>query len=63
MLVSLLILPLYVPMMIFGVAASAAQPAVPGAGVTSLMILGALSLAALVVVPIAASAALRAYMQ
>jgi heme exporter protein B len=63
MLVSLLILPLYVPMMIFGVAASAAQPAMPGAELTSLMILGALSLAALVVVPIAASAALRAYMQ
>jgi heme exporter protein B len=63
MMVALLILPLYVPIMIFGVAASAAQPVVPGAGVSSLMILAALSLAALVVVPIAASAALRAYMQ
>lgn len=63
MLVSLLILPLYVPLMIFGVAASAPQAAMAGSGVSSLMILAALSLAATIMVPIAASAALRAYMQ
>jgi heme exporter protein B len=63
MLVSLLILPLYVPLMIFGVAASAPQEAMAGSGVSSLMILAALSLAATIMVPIAASAALRAYMQ
>lgn len=63
MMVSLLILPLYVPLMIFGVAASTPQTIIAGSAVSSLMILAALSLAALVMVPIAASAALRAYMQ
>jgi heme exporter protein B len=63
MMVSLLILPLYVPMLVFGVSASSASPGMPGAGSASLMILAALSLATLVVVPIAASAALRSYMQ
>jgi heme exporter protein B len=63
MMVSLLILPLYVPLMIFGVAASTPQTILAGSAVSSLMILAALSLAALVMVPIAASAALRAYMQ
>jgi heme exporter protein B len=63
MMVSLLILPLYVPLMIFGVAASSPQTIKAGSAVSSLMILAALSLAALVMVPIAASAALRAYMQ
>jgi heme exporter protein B len=63
MMVSLLILPLYVPLMIFGVAASAPQTIIEGSAASSLMILAALSLAALVMVPIAASAALRAYMQ
>jgi heme exporter protein B len=63
MMVSLLILPLYVPLMIFGVAASAPQNIMQGTGIASLFVLAALSLAALVVVPIAASSALRAYMQ
>ena len=49
--------------MIFGVAASAPQAAMAGSSVSSLMILAALSLAATIMVPIAASAALRAYMQ
>jgi heme exporter protein B len=63
MMVSLLILPLYVPLMIFGVAASTPQTIMGGSAGSSLMILAALSLAAFVMVPIAASAALRAYMQ
>jgi heme exporter protein B len=63
MMLSLLILPLYVPMLVFGVSASSALPGMPGAGSASLMILAALSLVTLVVVPIAASAALRSYMQ
>jgi heme exporter protein B len=63
MMVSLLILPLYVPLMIFGVAASTPQTIIAGSAASSLMILAAMSLAALVMVPIAASAALRAYMQ
>jgi heme exporter protein B len=59
---SLIILPLYVPMLIFGVGAS--SPAtIQGAAAASLAILGALSLAALVMVPIAASAALKAHLQ
>jgi heme exporter protein B len=63
MMVSLLILPLYVPIMIFGVAASAPQTVMAGSAASPLLILAALSLTALAVVPIAASAALRAYMQ
>jgi len=59
---SLIILPLYVPMLIFGVGASS-PVAIQGAGAASLAILGALSLAALVMVPIAASAALKAHLQ
>jgi heme exporter protein B len=61
-LVSLIILPLYVPMLIFGVAASSSFGELGNAG-GPLLILAALSLIALVVVPIAASAALRSYMQ
>jgi heme exporter protein B len=57
---SLIILPLYVPMLVFGVAAS--QPGSAGA-MAALAILGALSLSALVMVPIAASAALKAHLQ
>jgi heme exporter protein B len=59
---SLIILPLYVPMLIFGVGASS-PVAIQGAGAASLALLGALSLAALVMVPIAASAALKAHLQ
>jgi heme exporter protein B len=58
---SLIILPLYVPMLVFGAAASHSGAA--GAGAGTLAILGALSLGALVMVPIAASAALKAHLQ
>ncbi len=60
---SLIILPLYVPMLVFGVGASSPATAIGGATAASLAILGALSLAALVMVPIAASAALKAHLQ
>jgi heme exporter protein B len=63
LMVSLLVLPLYVPMLVFGVSASTVSAGLPDASSASLLILGGLSLAALVVVPIAASAALRSYMQ
>jgi heme exporter protein B len=63
LMVSLLVLPLYVPMLVFGVSASTASAGLPDASSASLLILGGLSLAALAVVPIAASAALRSYMQ
>ncbi|MFT3988446.1 heme exporter protein CcmB [Aestuariivirga sp.] len=62
LLVSLLVLPLYIPVMIFGVSAST-----PGAGpdlaTPSLLILAALALASLVLSPIAAAAALKAYLR
>jgi heme exporter protein B len=63
LLVSLLVLPLYVPLLVFGVAASSTNDAMPGAAWAALLILAALSLGTLVVVPIAASAALRSFMQ
>jgi heme exporter protein B len=63
LLVSLLILPLYVPLLVFGVSASSPADAMPGASSVALLILAALSLGTLVVVPIAASAALRSFMQ
>eukprot|EP00439_Symbiodinium_sp_Y106_P087969 s1_g505.t1 len=61
LLISLLVLPFYVPVLIFGVSASrAALVAVPGdLGGQSLLLLGAVSLAALVVGPIGGAAALR----
>ena len=61
LLVSLIILPLYVPVVIFGVAASAGAGAIDIA-TPSLLILAAIALVALVTVPFAAAAALRAYM-
>jgi heme exporter protein B len=60
-LVAVLILLLYVPFLVFGVAAS--SNLVPGAASAALMALAALSLAALVMVPIAAAAALRSHMR
>jgi heme exporter protein B len=59
LLVSLLILPFYVPCLIFGVAASSDSELVG----PSLLILTALALAAVVLVPVAAAAALRAYLK
>lgn len=59
LLVSLLILPFYVPCLIFGVAASSNSLLVG----PSLLILTALVLASLVLVPVAAAAALRAYLK
>lgn len=62
LLVSLLVLPLYVPVLIFGVSASTAGMA-PNLALPSLMILAALALASLVLAPIAAAAALRSYLK
>lgn len=61
LLISLLVLPFYVPVLIFGVSASrAALVAVPGdLGGQSLALLGAVSLASLVVGPVGGAAALR----
>lgn len=57
-LVSLLILPLYVPVLIFGVGASGGPAALP-----SLLMLLAFSLTSLVLCPPAAAAALRAHLR
>lgn len=61
LLASLLVMPLYVPVLIFGVSASESGLMAGGSGAAqaSLMLLGALSLASLVVGPLAAAAALR----
>ena len=62
LLVSILVLPLYVPVMIFGLSAS--QPgAAPGLTTASLLILGAITLVSLVVSPLASAAALRSYLK
>jgi heme exporter protein B len=63
LLVSLLVLPLYVPVLIFGVSASSTTNIGPDIATPSLLILLAFALAALVLAPIAAAAALRAYMK
>jgi heme exporter protein B len=59
LLIALLVLPLYVPTLVFGIGAIASLLG-PGGSEASLMILGAISLGALVLGPIAAAAALRA---
>lgn len=59
LLVSVLILPLYIPTLIFGMSAMAAVITPPGSLSASLAILGAISLGAIVLAPLAAAAALR----
>ncbi len=59
LLIALLVLPLYIPTLIFGIGAIAALLG-PGGSEPSLLILGAISLGAFVLGPIAAAAALRA---
>lgn len=63
LLVSLLVLPLYVPVLIFGLSAS--QPPGPGPDIAtpSLLILAALALVSLVISPLASAAALRSYLK
>lgn len=62
LLVALLILPLYVPVLIFGVAANAASMG-PSSSATSFMVLGAVTLLSVVLAPWASAAALRAYLR
>lgn len=63
LLVSLLVLPLYVPILIFGMSASQGSQAGAGVASSSLLILVALTLIALVVSPLASAAALRSYLK
>jgi heme exporter protein B len=60
LLLALLVLPLYVPVLIFGVAAVSAATTGPASPWPPLLMLCALSLASMVLAPIAAAAALRA---
>jgi heme exporter protein B len=60
LLIALLVLPLYIPTMIFGIGAISALLLGPDGGSASLLILAAISLGAMVIGPIAAAAALRA---
>ena len=59
LLLALLVLPLYVPVLIFGVAAASAAVVGPASPWPPLFMLCALSLASVVLAPIAAAAALR----
>ena len=60
LLISILVLPLYVPVLVFGVSAATGNPEMIA---PSLLILSAVALASLVLAPIAAAAALRAYLK
>jgi heme exporter protein B len=61
LLIALLVLPLYIPTLVFGIGAiNALLLGQPVGGSASLLILAALSLASLVLAPVAAAAALRA---
>lgn len=62
LLVPLLILPLYVPVLIFGLSASQSH-LMPSSATASLLVLVALAMVALVVQPWASAAALRAYLR
>ena len=62
LLIALLVLPLYVPTLIFGVSSISAAVLATGGITAPLLVLAAISLAAIVLGPIAAAAALRAQM-
>ncbi len=62
-LIALLILPFYMPTLIFGISAIAAILTPPGSFLSALSVLSAISLGALVIGPIAAAAALRLQLQ
>jgi heme exporter protein B len=63
LLLSILTLPLYVPALIFGVAASSGAELMAGSRQSALIMLLALVLLALVVAPVAGAAALRAHLR
>jgi heme exporter protein B len=62
LLLALIVLPLYIPTLIFGISAVSATAGISGTG-ASLLILLAISLAAVVLGPVAAAAALRIQLQ
>ena len=60
LLASLLVMPFYIPVLIFGVAAASGAETLPGVSHQALLLLGAVTLVSLVIGPWAAAAALRA---
>lgn len=62
LLIALLVLPLYIPTLIFGISAISAVTLATSAAASSLLILAALSLASIALAPFAAAAALRAHL-
>jgi heme exporter protein B len=62
LLTAVLVLPLYIPTLIFAISAVAAVVSPPGSVGASLLLLLAMSLASLVLGPVAAAAALRAHL-
>lgn len=62
LLVSLLVLPLYVPVLIFGVAASSANVG-PSSSIPALILLCTMTLMSLVISPFACAAVLKAYLR
>ena len=63
LLVSILVLPLYVPVLIFGLSASQEALNGPDIATASLLILTAIALVSLVLSPLASAAALRSYLK
>jgi len=63
LLISLLVLPLYIPTLVYGIMAITAIITPPGDAIGSMMILMAVSLASLIIGSVAGAAALRAQMQ
>lgn len=63
LLLALLVLPLYVPTLIFGISAISAATMGPAGSDAAFLILGAISLASAVLGPLAAAAALRVQLQ
>ena len=61
LLIALLVLPLYVPTLVFGISAIDAGLLTPGGNAAPLLILAAISLLSLVLAPVAAAAALRVH--
>jgi heme exporter protein B len=63
LLASLLVIPFYIPVLIFGVASGGGAIMLPGAAHQALLLLGALTLMSLVVGPLAAAAAIRGHLR
>ena len=61
LLIALLVLPLYVPTLVFGVSTVDAIQLTPGGGLAPVLILAAISIFGLILAPLAAAAALRVH--